>query len=290
MQGEILSVKVPAHCGELVEGNDGAHHFLASYGVDLYSQVSIQQGQTKQQLNGDKSRTLLASMEEQYGISCEGLSLSMMSEIPVGKGMASSSADLSGLIVALNEWFQLNLSREEMFKILTEIEPSDSNLLAPLTLIDFMQGDILGQFLAVSEMDLLILLLDEEIDTYQFYQKNQYKDFITYQTLLSDFINACQSQNISRIAELAYQSAWLSGVKYPYLESFYKLRKHTGFFGLNIAHSGTTLSLWYDGEILPRENLEALVNDIDRDHLYGCVMPQRITNTGIQIEWGNNNA
>ena len=76
-----------------------------------------------------KSRKAIEAVFKKFNIPVEeskNISLKIRSKIPVGKGMASSTADIGATIGATLGLIKKELSSEEIAKLASTIEPTDS--------------------------------------------------------------------------------------------------------------------------------------------------------------------
>ena len=93
----------PASCGEFVQGFLGDDEYLSSYAIDMFSVVTLEEKKEKINKGPRKSRKAMEKVFEKFNIPLEesqNLSLEINSTIPVGKGMASSTADIGATIKA----------------------------------------------------------------------------------------------------------------------------------------------------------------------------------------------
>ena len=87
----------PASCGEFVQGVMDRAEYLCSYAVDLYSTAEVEEKLNNINLGPLKSRKAIEAVFKKFNIPVEeskNISLKIRSKIPVGKGMASSTADI----------------------------------------------------------------------------------------------------------------------------------------------------------------------------------------------------
>jgi uncharacterized protein involved in propanediol utilization len=116
--------------GELIQGGlppDG-RDFLVTLPIARWSHARFrpEPGEPLRVQPGDriKSRALAHRMLTRYGLDRGGL-LTIESTLPVGKGMASSSADLVASARAIGDAFGLDLTPRQVEELLRGIEPTD---------------------------------------------------------------------------------------------------------------------------------------------------------------------
>ncbi len=119
----------PVSCGEFVQGVMDRAEYLCSYAVDLYSTAEVEEKLNNINLGPLKSRKAIEAVFKKFNIPVEeskNISLKIRSKIPVGKGMASSTADIGATIGATLGLIKKELSSEEIAKLASTIEPTDS--------------------------------------------------------------------------------------------------------------------------------------------------------------------
>ena len=93
----------PASCGEFVQGILDNEEYLSSYAIDMFSIASLEEKKEDINLGSKKSRKAIEKVFEKFNIPIEeskNISLDLKSNIPIGKGMASSTADIGATIKA----------------------------------------------------------------------------------------------------------------------------------------------------------------------------------------------
>ena len=96
------TVRCPGSCGELVQGTDAGINFLVTCPISLYSTVTVDlapDGTTVPEA-GAKTREAVRRTLEYLRLPVADYSVDVQSELPAGKGMASSSADISAACLA----------------------------------------------------------------------------------------------------------------------------------------------------------------------------------------------
>ncbi|MHB1253026.1 MAG: GHMP family kinase ATP-binding protein, partial [Candidatus Humimicrobiaceae bacterium] len=104
------TVKFPGSCGELMQGITGGKNFHVTCPINLFSEISISISKNSGIICDNNHWKSIKAMEKTlkyFGVNDFGGVIGIKSEIPAGKGMASSTADISGVIfatsLALNE-------------------------------------------------------------------------------------------------------------------------------------------------------------------------------------------
>lgn len=155
--------------GELLQGvlpND--KHFLITLPINLKSKATFK-------FNGNNKFTIYPTCKEKVRIFCEMLSsyyrlpikgdIIIESDIPIGKGLSSSTADIVATYRALSQGFDLKYSPVCAEKLMSQIEPSDGLLYDGVVAYYHKEVSLLNQFnyypdlviAAIDEVELLIL-------------------------------------------------------------------------------------------------------------------------------------
>lgn len=120
-----LIVRVPGSCGEVMQGFWQGRPFLVTCPIDRYSTVVVRPGTGRLVGGGAKACRALA-LGQAY-CQCDSLAhdFFLTSELPSGKGMASSSADICAVLAAVAAVNQVHLSEGDIGRLAASIEPTD---------------------------------------------------------------------------------------------------------------------------------------------------------------------
>ncbi|MBG9980114.1 hypothetical protein HZY91_03290 [Facklamia sp. DSM 111018] len=293
----FLKCKTPASCGEIVEGAIGTKAFLSAYPINCYSHITISKSSngTRTPLPS-KCQNLLKILSKEWGIpyqEIENLMIEIDSQIPVGKGMGSSTADLSGLAKSIACWFGLEVSDETIFQLCIQVEPTDNIIFNHLTLVDFLSGEIYGKYQAYPQFDLLCLESTEIISTVSYYQSSIYQqwmkdNYLKYQHLYDDYSQILSGPlRLSDLGELAIQSAKLNQHlrAKPLFKEILSIRKTKGIKGINIAHSGSVIAIWYDPALQTSLSLTKMLKEIDGLTDTYQINHYKTVKGGSEIKW-----
>jgi len=272
-------VKCPASCGELIQGVIGDGEKLISLPIDIYSEVTLEEKkQGKIYTNKKKTIAALRKTLEYFHVPedhIESISLKIESNIPVAKGMASSTADIAATIVATAKLLGRELSQEELGELCCMIEPTDSTIFDKLTLFDHINGRTIKKYNWSPEMKVMILEMDSIVNTEEF-RKNDYSR-IRYE-------NKKEIEEAHRIFEKAFekkdkkllgQAVTISSVANqrillkPRLSEIIDISTRLGAYGVNVAHSGTVVGILYEENALDARELKYLFakNNITKDYV-----------------------
>lgn len=264
-----VKVRAPGACGELVQGTIDGQPFLVTCPVDMYSEVSIFACGKQSE---DKDSKLMVAMQKTLTyLRANGFFIpAVKSQLPVGKGMASSSADISACCQAVALKFGKCLSVDEIADIALTIEPTDGIFYPGIVLFDHIYGRVRQSLGQPPHMKILIFDIGGEVDTLLFNRRedlavlNRNKETEVRQAI--DLVTrGLRDGNISLIGEGATLSALANqAILYkPCLDKVLKIADKLGAAGVNIAHSGTVLGVMFvpDKELPIKECIENIIRE-----------------------------
>ena len=94
-----IEVKVPGSCGELVQGTAAGVPFLVTCPVNLYTRLILASGERRLAGFGSKAQMALERTLDYLGVKAFPFDMTLQSQLPCGKGMASSSADIAAVCI-----------------------------------------------------------------------------------------------------------------------------------------------------------------------------------------------
>ncbi len=252
---EEIKVRVPGSCGELVQGRINGQDFLVSCPIDLYSQAKVKLRPESRQINIGKAypRTLQAVKKalNYYQKPELGLDIEISSKLLIGRGMASSTADLAATVSAVMLLLKGKVDYRLLTRILLEVEPTDSTFLPGLHLLDHLKGSKLEYLGQPPELEVMVFKQPGIIETAWFNHQHNLKTLkLTKEaevkralTLLREGIKTQNNKLIGQgvtLSSLAHQQV----LPKEGLESIQEIIiKVENIYGMNIAHSGSLLGL-----------------------------------------------
>ena len=249
----------PASCGEFVQGVLDNEEYLSSYAINLFSVATLEEGKEIIQKGPSKSRRAMELVFEKFGLpvdATQNISLNIKSQIPVGKGMASSTADIGATIKATLSMLNKTLTGEEISKLAVKIEATDSLLLNQHSIFNPLTADIKKYLGGINDAKVVILEPDDILDTksirmtpnYKMY-KMQNKEIIKKSFELLDEGLAKNDLNLIGKA-CTYSGLANENIhKKPFLEKIIDISDKYGCYGVNIAHSGTVIGILMNKEM-----------------------------------------
>lgn len=272
-----IQITTYAKVGELLQGDFGLNQpFLVSNtSSKLFKTITsvstnpIDQG-TK--LGSKASRAL----ELFYSLMDEKNSMSSISPIyfnqqinfSVGKGLSSSSTDIFGILLALNEIHQTKYPNEFFYKLASQIEPTDPCLDLDSLLFNQKSGAIIDTF---TPIPYTMLYFDSDpimkIDTIKISQKRIYtkNQMLEFQELYSTLKQSATNKDYPAFFKCVTKSAVINEIILP-KKNFSLLLDFAAEnnCGLFVAHSGTFMGLLIEPHRLPL--IELIAKDFVEKH------------------------
>lgn len=286
----------PASCGEFVQGIIDDEEYLCSYAIDMYSEVYIEEKLVDINLGRYKSRLAIEKVFEKFNLPkkyTKNISLNINSKIPVGKGMASSTADIGATIKATLSLIDKDLSSEEISKLAAEIEPTDSIFIDKNSIFNPLNGTVIKYLGNLTNAKVVILEPNKVLDTMKIRLRQDYnklkvenKEVIKKSFALLE--EGLKKNNLSLVGEACTLSSLANEniEKKEYLNEIIKISKKYGAYGVNIAHSGTVVGILIDKSMNDKKMIDTLCES-NINSVYNKIYTQNIINGGIkgEIEW-----
>jgi L-threonine kinase len=259
-QSEVEALRASAgcagSCGELIQGQfKHGEDFLVTFPVNLWSEVSVtldfsRSGVISVPAGKVKAQKALEKTLAYLGVGPCGARVSVLSEIPEGKGLASSTADIVAACRAAAGALGKRLPLEIISQIAIQIEPSDGLMYPGCVVYNHRQGKLLESLGVLPPVEILAVDLGAQVDTLQFNQipKNytpaELEQIETAYQLLKI---GMKEKDLEKIGLAATQSARVNQRLLPKadLELLIEIAGMAGAYGVNVAHSGTIAGLLF---------------------------------------------
>lgn len=270
-----IRIQCPGSCGEFLQGWLDGSEKLISYAIDCFSEITLKtipspDGHLAFQQRHPRAWQMALQVVSKEGLQpqvLEEISLHMVSDLPRGKGMASSTADLAVTAVAVAQWLGRSLTPEELAVFCTSLEPTDSTLYKELVLMDPLTGIVNRTYGQPPSMAVLVLEGMETIDTKTFRRQDHHLRRQAFKKEMEEalryFEEGIRQQNFRLLADACFQSAQAQQYFYPHpaLETLHQLALDYGAWGINVAHSGSSLGVLHDPQ---RFQLDAFLQEWHR--------------------------
>ncbi|MDR1702567.1 MAG: GHMP kinase [Sporomusaceae bacterium] len=250
-----IKIKAPGACGELAQGTIDGVNFLITCPIDWYSEACVLSSAANIK---PKTAAAIRATLKYLGVS-QTINVKINSTLPQGKGMASSSADISAACqaVALLAAQKL-LSPDEIAGIALSIEPTDAIFYPGIMMFDHLKGKIRRPLGNPPPMPIAVFdIAGCAVDTINFNARqdlaalNRAKEKKT--ALAAEMIiEGIAKQNPAYIGQGATLSALANQdiLFKPHLEKIIAIAAEHAAHGVCIAHSGTVFGVLLDAEKL----------------------------------------
>jgi L-threonine kinase len=182
--------------------------------------------------------------------------ISIESDIPVGKGLSSSTADMVAGVRALAEALSLKLKNDYVSHMLTEVEPNDGLHFDQTSAYHHTEGRLIANVDWVPPLRILGIDQGGVVDTVAFNQRAivwSDDQMAQYGVLLDAMLKALESRDVERVAALATESAraWQHVNPKDDLPIVLDLAAALRALGVINTHSGTYLGLLFADDAWP---------------------------------------
>lgn len=244
----------PGSCGELVQGLLDGQNFLITCPISWYSRVQVDLDQEHTlQIKYRKTQMAVEKTLELFGQQRQ-FAFSIKSDLPHGKGMASSSADIAAACVATARALNQHITAKDIERIALSIEPTDGIFYKGIVAFGHLSGypnEYLGQALPIQ---IMIFDTGSGVDTLSFNKRPDLdglnrlnapqiqKAYDMVKTGFSEHNPALIGQGAT-ISAFANQSI----LQKPHLQRIHDLAMANGALGINVAHSGSVVGVLFYG-------------------------------------------
>jgi uncharacterized protein involved in propanediol utilization len=260
MRGSPLASS-PASCalchgsfGELLQGAL-PEHFLVTLPIELRARARFVADESSRELrvwpeSSWKSLRLAESLLRRYGLPLRG-ELTLESEIPRGKGLASSTADLVATYRAVAGFHHLPQDIEVLEALLRDIEPSDGVMHESVVAYRHREARLLHRLGPVPPLVLVAVDEGGEVETLAHNRREpDYSpaEIAEFGALLTRLRRAFREDDVAMIGAVATRSAMLNQRILPKraLGAMIGVAAAIEAVGVVAAHSGTCLAIMID--------------------------------------------
>lgn len=248
---------MPGSCGELVQGTLDDVHFHITCPVDLYATVQVKLVPGSGRVHGaqdcPKARRAAAIALSRFGSNSDAV-LSVVSELPRGKGMASSTADVVATVSGIFAAFGSDVPPNTVADIALQVEPSDGLMYPGIALFDHRNGKARRVIGRAPPMHVLVLDFGGIIDTVAFNLTDRTAELQRLESRWRKAAALVENGIKSGSAEMVGEGATISSLAHqailpkPQLDAVMQFGRELRSVGVNVAHSGSVLGLLFDGD------------------------------------------
>ncbi|MBC6004971.1 MAG: cobalamin biosynthesis protein [Paeniclostridium sordellii] len=249
----------PASCGEFVQGIVKDKEYLSSYAIDRYSIVTLEERIEDVKKGPLKARKAIEEVFKYFNLpkkELKHISIDINSEIPISKGMASSTADIGATIKATLNLIGKNLDEYEISRLATKIEPTDSIYIKENTIFNPLDANVIKKLGVLDTGKVLILEPNETLSTKYIRKKENYNKLKKQNKYIIEYAFKLLEEGIKKKdLNLIGQACNISSIanenihKKKYLNEIMDISKEYGAYGVNIAHSGTVVGILLESDM-----------------------------------------
>lgn len=225
-----LIVKVPGSCGEFAQGMLKGEPFLITCPINLFTTVTISNEFSGQVGLGWKSQLMLERTLNYLGHNKFNFGIVLKSDLPHGKGMASSSADIAAIGKAVSLALNVNLTASEIAQLAISIEPTDGIFYDGIVAMNPVNGKFLHRYNQVPNYKIAIFDFGGKVNTLDFQRRSNFHLMNLPTTLDLDLVTTSSLMNQDILCKIE-------------LEDIIKFVKSLGALGVNVAHTGTVIGI-----------------------------------------------
>lgn len=240
--------------GELLQGAlpRTEQPFMVTFPLALWSTATFQHRAdaatvTVQPEHKQKSARLAALALSRTGLSGGG-ELFLHSEMPEGKGLASSSADLVATARAVAAAAGVRFAPEDIESLLRPIEPSDGVMYDEIVDFDHRAVRLRERLGTLPTMTIVAQDMGGQVDTVHYNSTTRAYEEVErreYARLLDQVREAIRHADLEAAGQVATRSAELNARRIPnrVLGPLLRICRDTDALGVACAHSGTVLGI-----------------------------------------------
>jgi L-threonine kinase len=171
--------------------------------------------------------------------------------IPVGRGCASSTADVLATIRAVAAACGVHLEAAQQARLCSEVESSDGLAYEGMAAVNHQTGRLVRALPWTPQFEIVVVLPDEDLETSSVSFTGKVSAGRVFDRLLANLVDACERHDARAIAETATASALMNQlwVQNPLLVPLLDRAQMVGALGVAVAHTGTAAAwLFAPGE------------------------------------------
>ena len=230
-------VKMRGTCGELAQGFYRGEPILITCPIEKFSTAIVSDEFTGVEGLGSKSLAMLDNVLKLFDVREFPFGVRLTSELPIGKGMASSSADMAAIAQAVAFAFGKNFSPAELGKLCTLIEPTDGVFYSGVVAMNPLTGQLVKRIRAREKFLIAVFDYGGEVDTLTFNRRSNF-----------EFPPLSEELDFA----LTKKSALANQMILPKrgLVSLMNSATELGAVAVNAAHSGTVAGIFFHADDL----------------------------------------
>ncbi|WP_244204359.1 kinase [Streptomyces africanus] len=274
--------------GELLQGvlEENGLDFLVTFPISLATTADFQliegAGEiTVRPAHKRKAQALAQRILRDRQVGGGGL-LTLISSIPVGKGLASSSADLVATARAVGDSLGIQFTESEIEALLRDVEPSDGVMYQGIVAFYHRQVRLKERLGFLPPLTIVAHDIGGMVDTVLFNRSPKPFDAADrkeYSRLLDQLREALLHGDLDTVGKVSTRSARMNSkvIARDYFDDILRICHEVDGLGLVLAHSGTNLGILLRDDISDhtdrlahaRKSCEALPGSVSLYHSMG---------------------
>ncbi|HOQ68134.1 MAG TPA: hypothetical protein PKU87_05820 [Candidatus Atribacteria bacterium] len=265
----------PGSIGELVQGLWEEREVLVSLPIDRYSEMEVIWKEVGEKEKNTEKNTLwksekalqIALREWKMEHLREQIAFRRLREIPAGKGLASSTADIAALLGALARLLGKPLREEEIARIALQVEPTDGVFFSELSIFDHLQGQVRLSLPFPRHLGVVVVELPGERDTLAVDREKLRENWTRHRREVKEAFQLVERGLEERDLSLVGRGATLSGEiiqeveKEELWERVVSISREIGAVGVNRAHTGKVFGILFDRRVYSPEEMLSRVRE-----------------------------
>jgi L-threonine kinase len=250
------AVRAPGVCGELVQGMLDGAYFLVTCPIDFFSRVKVELYPGGPAVEGPPNCTKAAAAVRAtlayLGRPELAVRLSVGNPIPRGKGLGSSSADVSAAIAATALALGRELPPREIATVALSVEPTDGVMFPGIALFDHREGKLVEELGPPPPVEIVALDFGGTVDTLEFNLEDRRPLWQSIESasaealeLVRRGIREANPQLVGRGASISSQASQQVHHK-PQLPQVMEFARQMSAVGVCVGHSGTIIGVLLD--------------------------------------------
>jgi len=262
-----------ATCGELLQGRIKDEYFLVNFPINNYSHIQVQQCiELGIHILSPGSYDKIINVLEHYliyvGMTDIGLTVTVNTNIPRGKGMASSTSEITAALCATAKALGTPLTPDIISSLVIKIDPSDGIYYPGIIRYNPVTGHVYEYFGTPPSLNCLIVDIGGSINTKEYDRERAYAISVEFESETIRALKMMRTGFIQNSAALIASAATISShcnqkILYrPIFKTLWDEVRSRGALGINCAHTGTIYGVLFDPAKTDKSKLQIGIESI----------------------------
>ncbi len=207
--------------------------------------IAISPNKIKIPINENLIYKTIKLFEKEYKINTSLIKISLDKRIPIGAGLGGGSSNAATMIIAINEMFELNLSKEEMYRLACQIGADVPFFLQCKPALVGGKGDVIKYFDIVLPFNIFLVFPNISISTKEAYSMVKIKA----NRQATDLLNSLKLCLIdTKLFQVYFKNDFEEVLfeKYPVLTEVKEKLLSLGAFYASLSGSGSVIYGFFD--------------------------------------------